>query len=86
MPLHLGDAPSSRFWSQFPSVRTDANAWSTINNSQSEAFSLFCSIRQGFHLAPTLYVLVAEGFGYLLAHFVSLGLVHGIPYLNHPPN
>ena len=56
----------------------DANACITINNSQSEAFGLFRSIRQGFRLAPALYVLAAEGFGYLLAHSVSSGLVRGI--------
>ena len=56
----------------------DANACITINNSQSEAFGIFRFIRQGCPLAPTLYVLAAEGFGYLLAHFVSSGLVHGI--------
>ena len=44
----------------------DANACITINKSQSEAFGLFHSIRQGCALAPMLYVLVAEGFGCLL--------------------
>lgn len=39
---------------------------------------IYRSIRQGFPLAPTLYVLTAEGFGYLLAHSVSSGLVCGI--------
>lgn len=56
----------------------DANACITINNSQSEAFGLFYSIKKGFPLAPTLYVLAAQGFGYLLAHSVSSRLVHGI--------
>ena len=56
----------------------DANACITINNSQSEAFGPFCSIRQGFPLALALYVLTTKGFGYLLAHSVSSGLVHGI--------
>ena len=58
----------------------DATSCITINNSQSEAFGLFRSIRQGFLLAPVLYVLAAEGFGYLLAHSVSSGLVHGISF------
>ena len=56
----------------------DVNACITINNLQSEAFGLFRSIRKGCPLAPALYVLAAEGFGYLLAHSVSSGLVHGI--------
>ena len=56
----------------------DANAYITINNSQFEAFGFFWSIRLGCPLAPALYVLVAEGFGYLLPHSISLGLVHGI--------
>ena len=29
-------------------------------------------------MASALYVLAAKGFGYLLAHFVSMGLVRGI--------
>ena len=61
----------------------DANAYMTINNSQSKAFGIFCSIRKGFPLALPLYVLAIEGFGYLLAHCVSSGLVHGISLLNH---
>ena len=56
----------------------DVNACITINSSQSEAFGLFCSIRQGCPLALVLYVLVVEGSGYLLAHFVSSSLVRGI--------
>lgn len=58
----------------------DANACITINNLQSEASSLFCSIRQGFPLAPMLCVLTTEGFGYLLAHSVSSGLLRGISF------
>ena len=57
---------------------SDANACITINNLQSEAFGLFRSIRQGCPLAPALYVLAVEGFGYLLAHSISSGLVCGI--------
>lgn len=56
----------------------DANACITISNSQSGAFGIFHSIRQGFPLAPSLYVLVVEGFGYLLAHSISSRLVRGI--------
>ena len=56
----------------------DANGCITINNSSSEAFGLFRSIRQGCPLALALYVLAMEGFGYLLVHSISLGLVCGI--------
>ena len=56
----------------------DANACITMSSSQSEAFGLFRSIRQGCPLALALYVLVAEGFGYLLAHSILSSLVHGI--------
>ena len=56
----------------------DANACITINNSSSEAFGLFHSIRQGCPMASALYVLATEGFGYLLVPSISLGLVHGI--------
>ena len=76
MALHPCYASGSGIWSQFHSIHGDACI--SINNSQSEAFGLFRSIRQGFPLAPTLYVLAAEGFGYLLAHSVSSGLVRGI--------
>ena len=60
----------------------DANVCITINSSQSEAFGLFHSIRKGCPLALALYVLVAERFGYLLAHSVSSGLVRGISLSN----
>lgn len=56
----------------------DANACITIKKLQSKAFGLFRSIRQECPLAPALYVLAAKGFGYLLAHSVSSGLVCGI--------
>ena len=59
----------------------DAYACIMINNSQSESFGLFHSIRKGFPLALALYVLATEGFGYLLAHSVSSGLVCGISLL-----
>ncbi|KAH9288546.1 hypothetical protein KI387_032663, partial [Taxus chinensis] len=39
----------------------DASAQISINGLNSEPFGLFWSIRQGFPLAPTLYVLAAEG-------------------------
>ena len=77
--LHaLGFGPN--FIQSMEMVFGDANACITINNSQSEAFGHFCSIRQGFPLASTLYVLATEGFGYLLAHSISSGLVHGISF------
>ena len=60
----------------------DANACITINSSQFEAFELFQSICQGCPLAPTLYVLVVEGFGYLLAHSISSSLVCGIALID----
>ena len=56
----------------------DANACITINNLQFGDFGLFHSIKQGCPLALVIYVLPAEGFGYLLAHSISTGLVHGI--------
>lgn len=54
----------------------------TINGQQSNAFELFRSIHQGFPLASALFVLVVEGFVYLLAHSVSQGLVKGIDLPN----
>jgi hypothetical protein len=62
----------------------DASACITINGAQSDTFGLFRSIRQGCPLAPALYVLAAEGFGYLLANSVSTGLVRGISLPDSP--
>ncbi|KAH9294735.1 hypothetical protein KI387_038323, partial [Taxus chinensis] len=50
----------------------------SINGLSSEPFGIFQSIRQGCPLAPALYVMAAEGFGYLLAHAKVQGLVCGI--------
>lgn len=55
-----------------------ASAFITINGWQSQTFGLFCPIYQGCPLAPSLYVIAAEGFGYLLANAISLGHVHDI--------
>ena len=45
------------FWDAFTCI--------SINGLQSNAFGIFRSIRQGFPLAPSLYVLATNGFGYL---------------------
>ncbi|KAH9327038.1 hypothetical protein KI387_007216 [Taxus chinensis] len=50
----------------------------TMNGHILAPFGLFRSIRQGCLLAPTMYVLLDEGFGYLLAKAQSQGLVRGI--------
>ena len=80
MLLALGFGPN--FLQSVEMLFGDANVCITINNSSSEAFDLFCSIRQCCPLVPALYVLATKGFGYLLAHFVSMGLVHGISFPN----
>ena len=60
----------------------DAFACITINGRQSQAFGIYCSIRQGCPLAPSLYVLATEGFRYFLAKAISQGRVHGISLPN----
>ncbi|XP_059064547.1 uncharacterized protein LOC131856688 [Cryptomeria japonica] len=60
----------------------DASTCITINGRQSSAFGLFRSIWQGCPLAPSLYVLTAERFGYLLANVASLQCVKGISLPN----
>ncbi|XP_059073092.1 uncharacterized protein LOC131873930 [Cryptomeria japonica] len=62
----------------------EASACITINGCQSHTFGLFHSTRQGCSLAPSLYVLAAEGFGYLLAHSTSQGMVRGISLPDSP--
>ncbi|XP_059073690.1 uncharacterized protein LOC131874367 [Cryptomeria japonica] len=54
----------------------DASACITINGRQSSAFGLFRSIQQGCPLAPSLYVLAAEGFGISLPNS-QLQLLNG---------
>ena len=49
----------------------DAYTCITIIDPQDEAFSLYKYIHQGCPLAPSLYVLAAEGFGYLLVDTIS---------------
>lgn len=60
----------------------NASTCITINDQQSKDFNLYRSIYQGFPLAPSLYVLVAKGFVYLLANNIYWGLVHGITLPN----
>ncbi|XP_059073550.1 uncharacterized protein LOC131874275 [Cryptomeria japonica] len=62
----------------------DASACITINGQKSKAFGLFRSICQGCPLAPSLYVLAAEGFGYLLANAIIVGHVSGISLPESP--
>ncbi|KAH9294882.1 hypothetical protein KI387_038470 [Taxus chinensis] len=62
----------------------DAGACITINGQQSEWFSLHRSIRQGCPLAPSLYVIAAEGLSYLLANAAHAGLVQGIQLPSSP--
>lgn len=60
----------------------DASSYITINGRQSSAFGLFFSIRQGYPLARSLYLLAAKGFGYLQANATSLQRVKGISLPN----
>ena len=60
----------------------DASAYNSINGRQSQAFGIHHSIHQGYPLAPSLYVLAAKGFGYLLANAISQGRVCGISLSN----
>lgn len=65
-------------------VFAKASSCITINDCQSKTSGLFCSIHQGCPLTPSLYVLAGEGFGYLLAHSISQGKVHGIYLFDSP--
>lgn len=58
----------------------DASAILTINQTQLQSFKLSHSIHEGFPLAPSLYILALEGFGYILAHRVDQG--HFLPHNN----
>lgn len=62
----------------------EASSCITMNGLMSLTFGLFCSICQGFPLAPSLYVLFVEGFCYLLSHSTLQGLVQGISLPNSP--
>ncbi|XP_059064447.1 uncharacterized protein LOC131856617 [Cryptomeria japonica] len=62
----------------------DASTCITINGRQSEAFGLFRSIHQGCPLAPALYVLAAEGFGYLHANAIFVWHARGISLPESP--
>lgn len=54
-----------------------SNAFAIIstNGVLSKPFELQCSTRQGCPLVPTLYVLVADALGYLLANRVVEGTI-----------
>jgi len=60
----------------------DSTSIST-NGVLSTPFKLQKFIRQGCHLAPTLYVLAIDALGYLLASQVTKGTIRGIYLL--PP-
>lgn len=60
----------------------DTSACITINCCRYFSFGLFRSIWKGCLLAPSLYVLVVEGFGYLLVNVVSQQRVRGISLPN----
>lgn len=53
----------------------------TLNNQQSKFIGFLRSIRKGFLLAYSLFILVTEVFGYLLDNKVSLGLLRWISLL-----
>ena len=78
MAFNPGHASSYWIFYSMKILFGDASTYITINGRKFEVFGLFRSIRQGFPLSPSLYVLVAKGFGYLLVNFISQGLVHGI--------
>ena len=60
----------------------DAYSCITINHPRYENFDLCKSIHHGCPLAPSLFLLVAEGFGYLFFITISWGLVYGIALLD----
>lgn len=56
-----------------------SNASTFITLDDMDKIGLFRSLKQDCPLAPSLYVLVLEAFGYRLASKASQGLVRGIP-------
>lgn len=62
----------------------DASSCISINRRKSKAFGLFWSIRRGYPLAPTLYILFVEGFVYFIIIDISSSHVRGIYLLEFP--
>lgn len=73
-----------RFIQSIQIIFGDAFACIIINGSHSLSFDLHRSIRQGFPLAPSLYVLAVEGFRYFVGFVIFAGHVRGISLFNSP--
>jgi len=54
----------------------------TLKNHQSNSINLNWSFHQGFPLTPSLFILIAKAFGYLLAYKIEQGSIRGIAFPN----